>query len=137
MGDGGRGYINRNADIKYDFMFIDVFNNSYVASNLYTIEALTTFKTSSTYVMANVIGNISKDHGYTKILLKNWYDVFGNEAHIITESDSPTGSLENLLLCSFACAGSLPLAEASYLDRSAQSHTDDMPRLDKYYYRTI
>lgn len=137
VGDGGRGYINRNADIKYDFMFIDVFNNSYVASNLYTIEALTTFKTSSTYVMANVIGNISKDHGYTKILLKNWYDVFGNEAHIITESDSPTGSLENLLLCSFACAGSLPLAEASYLDRSAQSHTDDMPRLDKYYYRTI
>lgn len=137
VGDDGRGYINRHRDIKYDFMFIDVFHSSYVASNLYTIEALSTFKQASTYLMANVIGKTDKNHGYTKIILKNWYEVFGERSHIITDGGGSDGDLQNLLLCNFACAGGTLLSEVDYLNKDYETHTDDMPRLDKYYYRKI
>lgn len=139
VGDGGRGYVNRNSGIKYDFMFIDVFYGSYVASNLYTIEALSTFKQSSNYLMANVLGRTNSEHGYTKTILKNWYEVFGEQSHIITYNDNfnDDGSLQNLLLCSFSCEGGKPLSEDNYLDKTYETHTDDTPRLDRYYYKAI
>lgn len=137
VGDGGRGYINRNKNTKYEFMFIDVFNGGYVASNLYTVEALAAFKAASPNIIANVIGRTGVDHPYTKTILKNWFDVFGKAAHVITEEDSDNTQLQNILLCSFACKGGTPLYKATYLDRGFETHTDDMPRLDKYYYRSI
>lgn len=138
VGDDGRGYINRHDHLKYDFMLIDAFSSSYVAGNLYTIEALTKFKQTSTHIMANVIGSTDSNHGYTKTLLKNWWDVFGTNAYVITDEKSKGDpNLQNILLCNFACVGGSPLAQMTYLDKSFETHTDDIPRLDKYYYQTI
>lgn len=138
VGDDGRGYINRHSTLKYDFMFIDAFSSSYVAGNLYTIEALTKFKQTSSHIMANVIGSTDSNHGYTKTLLKNWWDVFGEESYVITDKKSKGDpNLQNILLCNFACMGGLPLSQMTYLDKGFETHTDDIPRLDKYYYQTI
>lgn len=142
VGDDARGYLNRRDDIHYDFMFIDAFHGSYVAGNLYTIEALTKFKKASTYLMANVIGTREKDHGYTQTLLKNWYEVFGDSGYIISHIESgdiaaQEGFPENLLLCNFKCEGGKQIASLDYFDKNHQTHTDDIPRLDRYYYRSI
>ena len=135
IGDDARGYLNRHPDEHYDFVFIDAFHGSYVAGNLFTLEALTKFKNSSDNLMANVIGNTDKSHGYTQTILKNWYEVFGDDGYILTFNDD-TG-LQNLILCNFACEDGKQLSKAPYLNVNAETHTDDIPRLDRYAYRAI
>lgn len=135
VGDDARGYLTRNREARYDFMLIDAFQGRYVASNLYTLEALSQFKQNSKYIMANLIGQPSKAHGYTQMLLKNWYEVFGDDAYVLTRNDG--GNLQNIMLCNFACPGSQKLTQVDYFDKHQQVHTDDLPRLDRYYYRSI
>lgn len=135
VGEDARGYLNRNDDIHYDFMFIDAFQGKFVAGNLYTVEALTKFKQSSDQIMANVIGRTTKDNGYTQTLLNNWLRVFGSDAYVVTEKH--TDKIQNIVLCNFMCKDSTPLADVVYLDKTAELHTDDMPKLDKYYYRSF
>ncbi len=135
VGDDARGYLTRNRDARYDFMLIDAFQGRYVASNLYTLEALSQFKQNSKYIMANIIGQPTKAHGYTQTLFKNWYEVFGDDAYVLTKNDSD--NLQNIMLCNFACPGSQKLAQAEFFNKSQKVHTDDLPRLDRYYYRSI
>ncbi|WP_367111313.1 fused MFS/spermidine synthase [uncultured Psychrobacter sp.] len=135
VGDDARGYLNRNRDANYDFMLIDAFQGQYVAGNLYTLEALERFQDTSKYIMANLIGMPHKEHGYTQTLFKNWLEVFGDSAYVLTKND--TANLQNIMLCNFACPGSQKLAQMDYLNPSQQVHTDDIPRLDRYYYRAI
>lgn len=135
VGDDARGYLNRNHEVKYDFMLIDAFQGQYVASNLYTLEALTKFKHTSKYIMANVVGIPIKNHGYTQTIFKNWYEAFGGSAYVLTRNDST--NLQNIILCNFACSNAQKLSETSFFNKNQQVHTDDLPRLDKYYYRSI
>ena len=135
VGEDARGYLNRNSDIKYDFMFIDAFQGKFVAGNLYTVEALTKFKNSSTQIMANVIGRTDKNHGYTQILLNNWLRVFGSNAYVVTQE--VTNDIQNLILCNFMCEDSIKLSDTNYLAMNSQFHTDDIPKLDRYYYRSF
>ncbi|WP_435950179.1 fused MFS/spermidine synthase [Psychrobacter sp. DM8] len=135
IGDDARGYLTRNAQARYDFMLIDAFQGRFVASNLYTLEALTGFKANSQYIMANVIGMPNSEHGYTQTILKNWVEVFGDSAYILTQNDS--SKLQNLILCNFACPDSQKLAQAEFLNKHQHVHTDDVPRLDRYLYRSI
>lgn len=135
VGDDARGYLNRHDKIKYDFMLIDAFQGKYVASNLYTLEALFNFHNTSKYIMANIIGRPMKEHGYTQTILKNWYEVFGDSAYILTRNDST--NLQNIILCNFQCSDGQKLSKAPFFNRLQEVHTDDLPRLDKYYYRSI
>lgn len=135
IGDDARGYLTRYRDVKYDFMLIDAFQGRYVASNLYTLESLTRFKETSQYIMANVVGIPMKEHGYTQTIFKNWYEVFGDSAYVINRNNG--ANLQNIMLCNFACPNGQKLLEASFFDQNQQVHTDDMPRLDKYYYQSI
>lgn len=135
VGDDARGYLNRNHINHYDFMFIDAFQGRFVASNLYTIEALSKFKQTSNYIMANIVGRPTKEHGYTQTLIKNWHEVFGESAYVITRNNS--ANIQNILLCNFACPHGKPLSEAEFFNLDQQVHTDDLPRLDRYYYRSI
>lgn len=135
IGDDARGYLTRNSDARYDFMLIDAFQGRYVASNLYTLEALSQFKKNSKYIMANIIGQPNRAHGYTQTLFRNWYEVFGDSAYVLTKNDSP--NLQNIMLCNFACPGSQRLGRVDYFNRRQKVHTDDLPRLDRYYYRSI
>ncbi|WP_201631728.1 fused MFS/spermidine synthase [Psychrobacter immobilis] len=135
VGDDARGYLNRNHTNHYDFMFIDAFQGRFVASNLYTLEALTKFKVTSKFIMANIIGRPVTEHGYTQTLFKNWYEVFGESAYVITRNNS--ADLQNIMLCNFACTDGKKLSEVSFFHNDQKTHTDDLPRLDKYYYRSI
>lgn len=135
IGDDARGYLTRNKQARYDFMLIDAFQGQHVASNLYTLEALTQFKANSNDIMANIIGIPRKEHGYTQTILKNWQEVFGDTAYVLTKYDSV--NLQNILLCNFACPGSQKLAQAGFFNAQQPVHTDDLPRLDRYYYRSI
>ena len=135
VGDDARGYLMRHQDIHYDFMLIDAFQGYYVASNVYTLEALTRFKNTSQYIMANVVGIPTKKHGYTQTILKNWYEVFGNNAYVTRRSDDTY--LQNMMLCNFECPNSQKLSESSFFNKNQKVHTDNVPRLDKYYYRSI
>nr|WP_317199486.1 fused MFS/spermidine synthase [uncultured Psychrobacter sp.] len=135
IGDDARGYLTRNSDARFDFMLIDAFQGRFVAGNLYTLEALTQFKANSQYIMANVIGMPNSEHGYTQTILKNWVEVFGDSAYILTQNDS--SNLQNLILCNFACPGSQLLVRAEFLNNNQHVHTDDVPRLDRYLYRSI
>lgn len=135
VGDDARGYLTRNSNAKYDFMLIDAFQGRYVASNLYTLEALSKLKETSRYIMANVIGIPVKEHGYTQTILRNWYEVFGDSAYILTNGDSIY--LQNMMLCNFPCVGGQKLSEATFFNMLQEMHTDDLPKLDKYYYRSI
>ena len=118
-------------------MLIDAFQGRYVASNLYTIEALTKFKATSPYIMANIIGKPNIDHGYTQTLLRNWYEVFGEAAYILATNENYSLNLQNIMLCNFACPGSQSLVQASFFNKAQPLHTDDLPRLDRYFYRSI
>ena len=135
IGDDARGYLTRHSELKYDFMLIDAFQGRYVASNLYTLEALTKFKNTSEYIMANVVGRPTEEHGYTQTIFKNWYEVFGNSAYVITRKNGP--NLQNIMLCNFACPNSQQLSQANFFNKNQKVHTDNLPRLDKYYYRSI
>lgn len=135
VGDDARGYLNRNHDTHYDFMLIDAFQGRFVASNLYTLEALTKFKATSKFIMANIIGRPVTEHGYTQTLFKNWYEVFGESAYVITRNNS--ANLQNVILCNFACPNGRKLTQTDFFDNNQQVHTDDLPRLDRYYYRSI
>ncbi len=135
VGDDARGYLTRHSDARFDFMLIDAFQGRYVASNLYTIEALTLFKSISPHIMANVIGKPAPTHGYTQMIFNNWLTVFGDNAYVLTKNDS--ANLQNIMLCSFACPGSQKLADMDFVDRQYPLHTDDVPRLDRYLYRSI
>lgn len=145
VGDDARGYLTRNSEARYDFMLIDTFQGRHVASNLYTLEALTQFKNNSTYIMANIIGIPNKEHGYSQTLFKNWHEVFGDDAYILIKNGLPNNSianndstnLQNIMLCNFACPGSQKLAQAGFFNQQQPVHTDDLPRLDKYYYRSL
>ena len=135
IGDDARGYLTRHRDASYDFMLIDAFQGRFVASNLYTLEALSQFKTNSNYIMANIIGMPTPEHGYTQTIFKNWYEVFGDSAYVLTKNNS--ANLQNIMLCNFACPGSQPLAQADFFNQQQKVHTDDIPRLDRYLYRSI
>lgn len=135
VGDDARGYLTRNNNAHFDFMLIDAFQNKFVASNLYTLEALSRFKRSSKYIMANVIGRATIEHSYTQTIFANWYKVFGESAYIIRRSDSK--DMQNMILCNFACNGGQKLSQVDYFNRNQALHTDNLPRLDKYYYRAI
>lgn len=135
VGEDARGYLTHRSDLSYDFMLIDATQGRFVASNLYTIEALSKFKTTSKFIMANIIGRPIKEHGYTQTLLKNWYEVFGESAYVITRNKS--GDLQNIMLCNFACLEGKKLSEVDFFNNDQKTHTDDLPRLDKYYYRSI
>ncbi|MCG3842871.1 fused MFS/spermidine synthase [Psychrobacter sp. Ps1] len=137
VGDDARGYLNRHSEAYYDFMLIDAFQGRYVASNLYTIEALAKFKATSPYIMANIIGKPNIDHGYTQTLLRNWYEVFGEAAYILATNENYSLNLQNIMLCNFACPGSQSLVQASFFNKAQPLHTDDLPRLDRYFYRSI
>ncbi len=135
IGDDARGFLTRNRNARYDFMLIDAFQGRFVAGNLYTLEALTQFKQNSKYIMANIIGKPSQEHGYTQTLLKNWYEVFGESAYVLTRDASD--NLQNIMLCNFKCPNSQKLTQATFFNKSQPVHTDDLPRLDRYYYRSI
>ncbi|MDN6274958.1 fused MFS/spermidine synthase [Psychrobacter sp.] len=135
IGDDARGYLTRHRDARYDFMLIDAFQGRHVAGNLYTVEALTQFQDNSNHIMANVIGMPNPAHGYSQTIFKNWYEVFGDSAYILTKNDSDT--LQNIMLCNFDCPGSQRLAQAGFLNKDQPLHTDDVPRLDRYLYRSI
>lgn len=135
VGDDARGYLTRHNDIKYDFMLIDAFQGRYVASNLYTLEALSKLKATSNNIMANIVGRPIKEHGYTQTILKNWYEVFGDSAYILTRNNS--ANLQNIILCNFQCSDSHKLSKVQFFNELQAVHTDDIPRLDKYYYRSI
>ena len=140
VGDDARGYLTRNSDARYDFMLIDAFQGRYVAGNLYTLEALNQFKNNSRYIMANMIGKANAEHGYSQTLYKNWHEVFGDDAYILTKTrvtESSSKELQNIMLCNFACPGSVKLNDVAFFNRTQPVHTDDVPRLDRYYYRSI
>lgn len=140
IGDDARGYLTRNRDARYDFMLIDAFQGRYVAGNLYTLEALTQFKSNSTYIMANMIGKANLEHGYSQTLFNNWYQVFGEDAYILTKEATTKIDgelLQNIMLCNFACPGSVKLDQVPFFNNSQPLHSDDLPRLDRYYYRGI
>jgi len=135
VGNDARAYFARNQDLNYDFMLIDAFQGNYVASNLYTIEALTRFKQTSKHVMANIIGRPSLDSDYTQTLFSNWQSVFGNSAHVIIKADNE--ALQNIMLCNFKCGDGQQLYSAHFMNKDMKIHTDNLPRLDRYYYRSL
>lgn len=140
IGDDARGYLTRHRDARYDFMLIDAFQGRYVAGNLYTIEALRQFQNNSGYIMANMIGKANAKHGYSQTLFNNWQQVFGEDAYILTKS-APNkhnrNEIQNIMLCNFECPGSVRLAQVAFFNQAQALHTDDIPRLDRYYYRAM
>lgn len=134
IGNDARGFFASN-NTKYNFMFIDAFQGGRVASNLFTLEALDRFSQSSENIMANVIGRPKKDDGYTQTLLRNWQVVFNENAYILTSSNDD--SLQNILLCNFACGDSQKISQMNFVAQNQAVHTDDIPRLDRYYYRSL
>ncbi|MES1965631.1 fused MFS/spermidine synthase [Psychrobacter sp. AH5] len=140
IGDDARGYLTRNSNAKYDFMLIDAFQGRYVAGNLYTLEALRQFKNNSSYIMANMIGKANIEHGYSQTLFNNWQQVFGDEAYILTKTtpnQNNRDEIQNIMLCNFECPGSVKLAQVAFFNSDQPVHTDDLPRLDRYYYRSM
>ena len=140
IGDDARGYLTRHRDASYDFMLIDAFQGRHVAGNLYTIEALRQFQDNSSYIMANMIGKANAEHGYSQTLFNNWHEVFGDDAYILTKATTnPNNSeaIQNIMLCNFQCPGSVKLAQVAFFNPSQALHTDDVPRLDRYYYRAM
>lgn len=140
IGDDARGYLTRNINAKYDFMLIDAFQGRYVAGNLYTLEALRQFKNNSSYIMANMIGKANIEHGYSQTLFNNWQQVFGDEAYILTKTtpnQNNRDEIQNIMLCNFQCPGSVKLAQVAFFNSDQPVHTDDLPRLDRYYYRSM
>ncbi|MGM8870194.1 fused MFS/spermidine synthase [Psychrobacter sp. 2Y5] len=140
IGDDARGFLTRNRDASYDFMLIDAFQGRHVAGNLYTIEALRQFQNNSSYIMANMIGKANVEHGYSQTLFNNWQQVFGDDAYILTKTtpnQHNRDEIQNIMLCNFACPGSVKLAQAAFFNPSQALHTDDVPRLDRYYYRAM
>ena len=135
VGDDARGYLNRHRGLRYDFMLIDAFQGQFVASNLYTLEALSQFQQTSTHIMANIIGRPAIEHGYTQTIFRNWHQIFGDSAYVITRHEG--NELQNILLCNFACVGGQPLAQVAFFDNTQPVHTDDLPRLERYYYRSL
>lgn len=135
IGNDARAFFARNNHLNYDYMLIDAFQGQFVASNLYTIEALSKFKATTKNIMANVIGAPMTSHGYTQMLLKNWHEVFGENAYIITKPDYY--GMQNIMLCNFACTGGVKISEAKFFNANQELHTDNMPRLDKYYYQSL
>lgn len=135
IGDDARAFFARNDDVSYDFMLIDAFSGFYVASNLYTTEALNIFKDTSEHVVANIIGKTSHDSKYTQTLFANWKAVFGDSAYVVADPANPR--LQNIMLCNFDCGEATQIKVADYVDQETLPHTDDLPRLDKYYYTSI
>lgn len=136
IGDDARGYLNKPSSKRFDFTLIDAFQGVYVASGLYTLEGLNLIKDKSDKVMANVIGVPDKNHGYSQMILNNWVAVFGAENSFIAKKNEDQDR-QNLLLCNFECEGSVKLVETSYFSKSNEYHTDNTPRLDRYYYKKI
>lgn len=134
IGNDARGFF-ASSDATYDFMFIDAFQGEHVASNLFTLEALERFNQSSTNIMANIIGRAKKDDGYTQTLLHNWQMVFNDDAYILTSANDE--GLQNMLLCNFACGQSQKLSQIDFIAQDQKAHTDDVPRLDRYYYQSL
>ncbi len=90
--------------------------------------------------MANMIGKANLEHGYSQTLYKNWQEVFGDDAYILTKTvpnKNNSNELQNIMLCNFECPGSEKLAQVAFFNQSQPVHTDDLPRLDRYYYRSI
>ncbi|MGP4787955.1 fused MFS/spermidine synthase [Psychrobacter sp. 1Y11] len=140
IGDDARGFLTRNAQARYDFMLIDAFQGRHVASNLYTLEALEQFQNNSRYIMANMIGKANIEHGYSQTLFNNWYEVFGDDAYILTKTipnKRNRDEIQNIMLCNFECPGSVKLAQVAFFNPSQPVHTDDIPRLDRYYYQAM
>ena len=140
IGDDARGYLTRHRDASYDFMLIDAFQGRHVAGNLYTIEALRQFQNNSSYIMANMIGKANAEHGYSQTLFNNWHEVFGDDAYILTKATSNQSNreaIQNIMLCNFQCPGSVKLTQVTFFEQSQALHTDDVPRLDRYYYRAM
>lgn len=135
IGNDARAFFARNSDLSYDYMLIDAFQGEFVASNLYTIEALTKFKGTTKNIMANVIGVPSRTHGYTQTILKNWQEVFGEDAYVTIQTHH--AAVQNLMLCNFACGDSEKIANTKFFNISQAVHTDNMPRLDRYYYQSL
>lgn len=135
IGNDARAYFARNKTINYDYMFIDAFQGDRVASNLYTIEALSMFKGNSKYIMANIIGRPNKENAYTQTLFKNWSEVFKDDAYVIVQTSD--NNLQNIMLCNFACGNSEKLTEVSFFNTLQPIHSDNIPRLDRYYYQSI
>jgi MFS family permease len=140
IGDDARGYLTRHRDASYDFMLIDAFQGRHVAGNLYTIEALRQFQDNSSYIMANMIGKANIEHGYSQTLFNNWHEVFGDDAYILTKATSNQDNneaIQNIMLCNFQCPGSVKLGQVAFFNPLQALHTDDVPRLDRYYYRAM
>ena len=135
VGDDGRGYLARYKGDKFDFMLVDAFRGPYVVGHLYTTEALALMASKSRYLMANIIATPDFNHKYTQTLLNNWLSVFGDSAYIVRNHEEHTR--QNLILCNFACVGSVRLSDVDYLDQNSELHTDNLPTLDKYQYRSI
>lgn len=135
IADDGRGYVTRYKGDKFDFMLVDAYQGPYVVGHLYTVEAMKLMASKSNYLMANIIGTPDFDHKYTQTLLNNWLNVFGDDAYIIANHEEVTR--QNLMLCNFACVGGIKLSHVEYLDKSQPLHTDNLPTLDKYQYRSI
>lgn len=135
VGDDGRGYLARYKGEKFDFMLVDAYRGPYVVGHLYTTEAMALMASKSRYLMANIIGTPDLNHKYTQTLLNNWLSVFGDSAYIIRNHEESTR--QNLLLCNFTCVGGVKLSDVDYLDKNQELHTDNLPTLDKYQYRSI
>lgn len=133
--DDGRGYVTRYKGEKFDFMLVDAYRGPYVVGHLYTVEAIKLMSSKSRYLMANIIGTPNFEHKYTQTLLNNWLSVFGDEAYVIANHEESVR--QNLMLCNFACIGGKKLSEVDYIDKSQPLHTDNLPTLDKYQYRSI
>lgn len=136
VGDDGRGYIARYKGPKFDFMLLDAYRGPYVVGHLYTVEALQLMASKSNYLMANIIGTPKFEHKYTQTLLNNWLSVFGDNAYIVRNHDDKD-IRQNLMLCNFACPDGKLLSQAEYIDTKQLLHTDNLPTLDKYQYRSI
>lgn len=135
VGDDGRGYLARYKGDKFDFMLVDAYRGPYVVGHLYTTEAMALMASKSHYLMANIIGTPDVNHKYTQTLLNNWLSVFEDSAYIIRNHKED--KRQNLILCNFACVGSVKLSDVDYLDKNHELHTDNLPTLDKYQYRSI
>lgn len=135
VGDDGRGYLARYKGEKFDFVLVDAYRGPYVVGHLYTTEAMALMASKSRYLMANIIGTPDLNHEYTQTLLSNWLSVFGDGAYIVRNHKENTR--QNLMLCNFSCVGGVKLSDVDYLNKGHELHTDNLPTLDKYQYRSI
>lgn len=137
VGDDARAYLNKPSYTPHKMTVLDAFQGSYLASNLYTLEALQLVKDKSDYVLANVIGKTMEDHGYTQLVLNNWVKVFGKDDSYVIATDEYSNYTQNLILCSYECKGSEKLVDTHYFVESDVYHTDNNPRLERYHYKQI